>query len=229
MSYQSNPCGKIYAIHRMVTASRWSELAECLVFHAELAHYASAPTEFRLLNNAPPIRIGFNQITTTSTKGVSPLGKFLKALQDSPYGQTPLCKHISEVIAQITLVADELREAGQLACLIIASDGEATDGTLAKVMKPLKALPVWVVIRLCTNDPAIIKYWNDIDKELELNMDVIDDFYGEAREIKAKNPWLTYGEPLHRMREFGVHIKEIDLLDEQPCELVQIRQICSIL
>jgi hypothetical protein len=48
----------------------------------------------------------------------------------------------------------------------------------------------------------------------ELDLDILDDISGEAKEIYAVNPWLTYGEPLHRMREFGVTIKEMDLLDE---------------
>jgi hypothetical protein len=45
-------------------------------------------------------------------------------------------------------------------------------------------------------------------------LDILDDIAGEAREIAANNRWLVYGEPLHRMREFGVTLKELDLLDE---------------
>lgn len=217
----------------MTTCSRWSELAECLAFHADLAHNASAPTEFRLLNHGPPVRVGFTSTKEGKRKSMksaqNQLEKFKAQLKAPPFGQTPLCRHITEVVAQIQSVADELRQNGQLACLVIASDGEATDGKLAKVMKALKDLPVWVVVRLCTNDPVIIKYWNDIDHELELNMDVLDDFHNEGIEVKNLNPWLTYGEPLHRMREFGVHIKELDLLDEQPCMIAQVRQIAAVM
>jgi hypothetical protein len=216
----------------MVTCSRWAELAECLQFHAELAHAAQAPTEFRLLNKDPPVRIGFTSTKAGRKSAKSSqhqLEKFKTQLQNAPFGQTPLCRHIAEVIEQIKVVADELRSKGQLACLVIASDGEATDGRLAKVMRALKDLPVWVVVRLCTNDPVIIQYWNDIDQELELNMDVLDDFHGEGVEVKTLNPWLNYGEPLHRMREFGVHIKELDLLDEQACEIAQVRQIAAVM
>jgi len=46
-------------------------------------------------------------------------------------------------------------------------------------------------------------------------MDVIDDFVGDASEIYAVNNWLIYGEPLHRMREFGSALKEMDHLDEK--------------
>lgn len=94
-------------------------------------------------------------------------------------------------------------------------------------MRPLKNLPVWIVSRPCTDEQGVVDYWNDIDKQLELNMQVLDDFHDEAREIKARNSWLTYGEPLHRMREFGVHIKELDFIDEKKCELAQIRILCA--
>ena len=47
-----------------------------------------------------------------------------------------------------------------------------------------------------------------------MHMDVIDDLVGEAHEIHARNRFVSYGEPLHRLREFGVTVKEIDLLDE---------------
>ena len=50
-------------------------------------------------------------------------------------------------------------------------------------MRPLELLPVWVVIRLCTDEDKMVNYWNGIDNEIELNMDVIDDPRGEAGEI----------------------------------------------
>ncbi len=52
----------------------------------------------------------------------------------------------------------------------------------------------FLLCRLCTDEPAIVRYWNNIDTELELEMDVIDDLCGEAAEIHENNPWLTYGE-----------------------------------
>ena len=50
-------------------------------------------------------------------------------------------------------------------------------------MRPLQQLPVWVVIRLCTDEDRMVDYWNSVDGEIELNMDVIDDPNGEALEV----------------------------------------------
>ena len=57
---------------------------------------------------------------------------------------------------------------------VIASDGEATDGDIAAALRPLRDLPAWVVVRLCTDDDRVVQYWNEIDEDLELDMDVLD-------------------------------------------------------
>lgn len=83
-----------------------------------------------------------------------------------------------------------------------------------------------VVIRLCTNEDRVREYWNKVDSHLELEMDVLDDLQAEAEEIFRLNPWLTYGEPLHRLREWGVSVKEIDLLDEALLSADQMKAVC---
>jgi hypothetical protein len=212
------------AQQKFVSCTRWAELTAALNFHATVAKAANAPTQFRLLNGSTPIMIG---------DGSDPDGMnhrtFMTLLNQSPSGGTPLCAHIRDVIAQISAMAPELRANNQKACVVIATDGESSDGDVASALKPLEGLPAWVVIRLCTDEDKIVDYWNNVDNDLELEMDVLDDLEGEAEEIQEVNPWLTYGEPLHRIREFGIPIKEIDLLDEKTLNLDQIRLFCSLL
>lgn len=208
---------------KLVNCSRWNELTEALKFHAKLAKDLDVPTEFRLLNGSKPIEIGGKNGDNRKS-----YDDFIALLSKSPGGGTPLCRHIREITAKIKAMAHKLRETGQRAVLMIATDGESSDGDIAEAMAPLKDLPVWVVLKLCTDDEKVVKYWNKIDELLELDMDVLDDFVGEGKEVGKVNDWLTYGEPLHRLREFGVHLKELDRIDEARLSGDEVRQICSI-
>ena len=148
-------------------------------------------------------------------------------MDGSPDGGTPLCAHINAIIKDVEAIEAQLRAANQKVCVVIATDGESSDGDISAVMRPLKNLPVIIVMRLCTNEERIVNYWNSIDQELELSMDVLDDICGEAEEIHKVNKWLTYAEPIHRMREFGISLKEFDLLDEKALHMEQMVKVCK--
>ena len=210
---------------KMVTCSRWAELTQSLKFHAELAETARAPTCFHLLNNAEPVLIGRHD------DGGKAYQIFIDILEnESPGGDTPLCGVIREIAAKISELESELRANGQKAAVIICSDGESSDGDVAEALRPLQHLPCWVVIRLCTDHEEIVKYWNNIDENLELEMDVLDDIESEAREIAANNQWLVYTEPLHRIREFGcATVKELDLIDESALNAEQMGVVVELL
>jgi hypothetical protein len=47
--------------------------------------------------------------------------------------------------------------------------------------------------------------------------------------LRRVNSWLTYGEPLHRLREFGITAKELDLIDEKKLSMEQMRALCSFM
>ena len=44
----------------------------------------------------------------------------------------------------------------------------------------LLQLPVLLVIRLCTSEEAVVQYWNNIDSQLEIDVDVLDDQAGNV-------------------------------------------------
>mmetsp|Transcript_22478 Transcript_22478/g.60803 ORF Transcript_22478/g.60803 Transcript_22478/m.60803 type:complete len:167 (+) Transcript_22478:745-1245(+) len=61
------------------------------------------------------------------------------------------------------------------------------------------------------------------------DMEVLDDLAGEAADCAQKNPWLTYGYPMHRMREWGSHHKLFDLLDERSLAPSEVRDFLMLL
>jgi len=203
----------------MVACSRWEELGCAISWHARLAVELGAWTEFRLLNQpsggaSQCVAVG-STIGSHDPASVHELQTIDRLVGSPPTGRTPLCAQIRAVTAQIAARAGELRATGTKACVVIASDGEATDGDIAAALRPLRDLPAWVVIRLCTDDDRVVQYWNQIDEDLELDMDVLDDLAGEAAEVVSCQPWLNYALPLHRLREWGTCAKVFDLLDER--------------
>lgn len=140
---------------------------------ATMAHDMQLPSEFRMLNGPPPAVIGgFNSSAM--------LSQWSHECNTSPSGGTPLCRHVAEVINNIQSITPQLRQNGQKAVVIILTDGEASDGQVAQMLAPLQHLPVWLVVRMCTNDPQVVDYWNGVDRDLEFEIDVIDDFIGEG-------------------------------------------------
>merc|ERR1712224_639527 len=120
---------------------------------------------------------------------------------------------------------DDLNAMGLKAAVILATDGLPTDrygqssqfqqSEFKQALRSLEGLPVWVVIRLCTDDDEVVDFYNNIDNELELSLDVLDDFVAEAKEVYEHNKWLNYALPLHRVREMGFYHKLFDLIDER--------------
>ena len=133
----------------------------------------------------------------------------------------------------------QLESTGQKIAIIIATDGLPTDssGTCSKyskdefvtALKSLEGLPVWIVIRLCTDEDDVVEFYNDIDEQLELSIEVLDDFVGEAQEVYEHNKWLNYALPLHRCRELGFEDRVFDLIDERALTKSEIFQFCRII
>merc|ERR1719384_185221 len=155
-----------------------------------------------------------------------------------PGGYTPLRDHILEIYDLILPMSDVLRQTGQKAVIVIATDGKPTDESgmmndfatsmFVEAMRRLEGLPIWVVIRLCTDDNDVVEFYNNIDENLELSLDVLDDFQGEAQEVFEMNPWINYALPIHRLRENGFNDRIFDLIDERPLTRSELRQFCFL-
>jgi hypothetical protein len=210
-----------------VRSSRWDELGDSLQFHASLSGGLGAATQFCMLN---PPGGGVPQTIWCGTGAPAAEMDMVRRLREtSPTGRTPLCAAIRTATQTILERAPKLRATGKRCVLVIASDGASTDGDVAAALKPLHDLPVWVVVRLCTDEDSVTEYWSSIDDDIELPLDVLDDVVGEATQVKAHSSWLTYSEPLHRLREWGCPEKLLDLLDERSLSPAEMRRFVSFL
>mmetsp|Transcript_19781 Transcript_19781/g.41614 ORF Transcript_19781/g.41614 Transcript_19781/m.41614 type:complete len:260 (-) Transcript_19781:366-1145(-) len=148
------------------------------------------------------------------------------AVPTAPIALTVTTNIIASVVSPVAGKADSLRAEGKQVVVVLATDGVPSNDQgymnaqskkeFQRALQTLQGLPIHLVVRLCTDEDEVGDYWNELDTQVELPLDVLDDFVGEATEIYQFNPWLVYGLPLHRAREFGVKHKLFDLLDERP-------------
>ena len=219
---------RLYAMgdkYKVVKCSRWDELVDMLKFHMGLSKAGNLACDFRMLNGLTPKRVGVKEVDPDNIAEKA----LQKAFDTGPAHMTPMCAVVTKVVDEIKRNEAWLRADGLSVSLVIACDGQASDGNIAQAMKPLEHLPVDVVIRLCTSDDNIVDYWNGIDSQLELTLDILDDPLGEAKEIESVNPWLNYGIQMHRLREFGVKLRELDHLDERLLSTGQMLKILSVI
>lgn len=211
-----------------VKCTRFAELQECVYYHAQLNALLEAPTKFILLN--PPSN-GLSQYFGVGEMDLERIEEDLISLQKTlmnvcPRGVTPLTTHLRNIFHTIQGMEDSLRREGKMISIVLATDGLPSDESgsttqfvrveFERALRQLQQLPVWIVVRLCTNDESILAYYENLDSQLELSLEVLDDFEGEAKEVHRFNPWLTYSLVLHRCREMGFLNRLMDLLDERP-------------
>jgi len=227
---------------KVVSCTRWKEIQETVEYHARMAALLKAPTIFRLLNKpennvCPPV---FGIADKGEHLIDSDLQVALRTIMNTGLtGVTPLCRHIYEIRDQITILAPQLQAEGRKVSIIIATDGLPTDeggygGALQRnqfisALRSFEGLPVWIVIRLCTDEDSVVKFYNDLDSQLELSIEVLDDFMGEAKKVYNINKWLTYSLPLHRCREMGFHHGIFHLFNERKFTKGELRDFCMLL
>lgn len=196
---------------KIVSATRWEEIRECVNYHVRVARLLHAPTDFRLLNN-PGVHAGAQYFSIANKSTQNSLSEEKEAIgimsKVTPSGCTPLTYHIDEIYEQVLRMAPSLQTTGARVAIIIATDGLPTDEMacggkvqqkrFVDALRKLEGLPVWVVIRLCTDDEEVVDFYNNLDEQLELSLEVLDDFCGEALEVYEHNPWLNYTLPIHR-------------------------------
>jgi len=235
---------------QMVSCSRWEEIKRLAVEHAQWNAKTGTPCEFLLLNppSHPERREGTDfacvDASRCSAQEAEQQVTLVRGMLDkaSPGGVTPISDRLEELHRRISRERQDLAARGQRVVLSLVTDGLPTTARsgmstpedkqrlVASLQKLTMDLPVYVVIRLVTDDDGVVDYYNGVDAEIELNLEVLDDIKSEAQEIqKTGNGWLVYSPVLHRLREGGTFIKLFDLLDERALAPVEISLMCQLL
>lgn len=223
-----------------IPASRWDEISSMALEQAEWNACLGVRSEFVLLNPpsgiTEPSREGRDFVTIDPAAGdpraqVARLAELLK--KNGPRGPTPLAYRIRQLTGRLRkAVRDDRR-----IMLSVVTDGIPTstqskpkDEFMQELRDFVRQLNAFVVIRLATDDDEVVKYYNRIDEELELPLDILDDLTGEAKELHAMgNGWFAYTPLLHRIREGGALNKLFDLLDERTLRLPEIAEMLELL
>jgi len=228
-----------------VDCTRWKELEETVLLHAQLSSALHAPTEFRLLNNGNDTGRGGGGSASSFRVGYGTMRNGLKQAQTvlsstKPAGSTPLPESIAKIRREIIGMLPELKADGTKVAIVIVTDGchhslknmgqeeSEINQELSQALKSLQGLPVSVVVRLCTDYGPLVDFYNELDESLD-GVDVIDDYTAEAKEVYQHNPWLNYALIIHRMREMGHHSQLFDWLDERTLTRDELKEFCGIL
>ena len=157
-------------------------------------------------NSVYPTIISFLSGEMFIIGGINPINTFKQVMefymQRKMHSSTPLC-------STLTRACDYVKSLNILANvhIIIATDGESTDGNLVECLyNIIKQINIYAItFKLCTNDPKTVKYYNDIDQELENKkfggiVETIDDYLSEKKEVHDLNPWMTLLLWIYRLR-----------------------------
>ena len=149
-----------------------------MLVQAELAAALGATIDFQTLNG--PCH-SINHSETSNDQLAVVRGYYDRRGGHPLLGSTPLTEAVNTAITKRSPMAEPLRAAGTCALVVLATDGHPNNAkSFLESMKKLQLLPCLVQIRLCTSDDSVTKYWNELDKELERPLDVLDDVAGEA-------------------------------------------------
>jgi len=171
--------------------TRWEEIKCMAMDQAEWNVTIGTPCEFILLNPGPGqpqegrdfVRIARGS-PGEQQAAVSRLRKMLDNTQ--PNGPTPIADRLNELHQRIRGEHMELVNRGQRVVLVIATDGLPTSarsgfssqvdkrGMVQELTRLMTDLSVFVVIRLTTDDDSVISFYNEVDEQLELPLEVLE-------------------------------------------------------
>ena len=155
--------------HPITSTINLKEIQECVGYHINLSALVNAPTTFRLLNN-PGIGPG-SQEFKVATKGednvCTDVERSMRIMSPAkPSGCTPLTEHIWDIHSTIDALRGSLQTEGKRVVIVLATDGlpsnslgetnEYVKEQFVQSLRALEGLPVWLVIRLSTDEESVV-------------------------------------------------------------------------
>lgn len=222
---------------QLTPASRWEELQAMVVEQANWNRELAVPCQFQLLNSPSPRnpQEGVDIFHVDARTGNAQ--EQIRVLQDTlrrerPGCGTPLAARLGDIRQRLLHEGAELARTGRQISLVIATDGmpnEPRHEFVAALRRIMNELPIVVVIRLCTDDDRVTDFYDEVDKEVEMPLDIIDDLRGEAQQIYKLNPWLAYSPMLQTVRTAGTFSKVFDFVDERALTPMEVALCAQLL
>lgn len=228
-----------------IPATRWEEVCSLAIDQATWNASLGVRCEFLLLNSPDPDNPeegrDFSVVDPRMGHVADQVRRLYMLLEkNGPKGVTPITPRLQSL--QRRLLHGSSIPVGARVYLCIVTDGLPTStksgnsshGDRVALVEQLRqfiaSLNACVVVRLCSDDDDVIDFYNSVDEEMELAVDILDDIQGEGQEVfKAGNGWFAYTPLIHRIREGGTTNKLFDLIDERPLNTVEIAKFLEIL
>ena len=237
-----------------VACTRWEEVSETVAAHANICAELGAPAVFRMANN--PGRQLQQQLSVAegyfsdgggegaAARAMREADAVRKTFRQSHPKCTSSCltHHLMAVHDSVEAIAIPLRLKGRKVAVNLVTDSLPEDETgrpseeaslqFLETLRKFASLPVWVTIRLSTDEPRVLNYYGGLDRYFsrlgpDFTVNVLDDLVGESREVHRHNPWLNYALPLHLFRESGMgSFSFFDTLDERALLPEEVRDLC---
>jgi hypothetical protein len=174
--------------YKVEACMRYDEACATVLGMARLSAETSAPMDVRVVSvrgldaAQQPLTVG-----KVPDDGGRAVASVAAALAAEPAGPKCVCRALVEVAAQVRWIEDILRITDKQALVVLVTDGEATDGSVADALRPLEGLPVHVLVRLCSEDRQVLRYWRGLAADVDVNLTVVASLRAEAQRVHAVN------------------------------------------
>jgi len=227
------------------TVTRWAEICKLARDHARWNIMLHISCIFMVLNpmvgpnGTSQSELCIDACESPDVQHLHNLDRFLEA--NRPYGSTPLTKRLADVKKVVKDKLEGLAPESRTVFVVVATDGiptsvsgkptqEEKDLFLHEVQSLAELGSVRIVFRMCTDDEKTIEFYNSIDADGKLPIDVLDDLASEAAEVRnQQNVCFAHTALIHRIREAGTLCSIFNSMDERQLNRMEVRMLARML